>query len=97
MTVITRNPDRPNIKYFKYERPPSHETEDHLVNILQSMAKGLEDQGQAYPMTIFYSDCRVISFGYRYLDSLLGTSNMLGKLSLKIGYLHSTTDNTPKK
>lgn len=33
-TLITVNPDRPNIVYEKIMRPPSHETQDHLDGIV---------------------------------------------------------------
>jgi len=49
--VVARNPDRPNIKYIKIERPPSSDTQDHLDEILAPMVKQLLDEKDKYPMT----------------------------------------------
>lgn len=69
---ITKNPDRPNIKYHKYERLPSIKQEDDLDKILGEIASGLLKDRKHYPLTFIYTDLESIRYGYRFLESKLG-------------------------
>lgn len=53
---ISKNPDRPNIKYYKYDRLPSVRQEDDLDKILGDIATGLQEDRRHYPLTFIYTD-----------------------------------------
>ncbi|XP_055997919.1 ATP-dependent DNA helicase RecQ-like [Ostrea edulis] len=67
---ITKNPDRPNIKYHKYERLSSIKQENDLDKILGEIASGLLKDRKHYPLTFIYTDLESIRYGYRFLEKL---------------------------
>ncbi|XP_052695181.1 ATP-dependent DNA helicase RecQ-like [Crassostrea angulata] len=67
---ISKNPDRPNIKYFKYDRLPSVRQEDDLDKILGDIATGLQEDRRHYPLTFIYTDLESIKYGYRFLEKI---------------------------
>ncbi|KAH3886988.1 hypothetical protein DPMN_011001 [Dreissena polymorpha] len=62
------NPDRPNIKYIKTERPSSSNTQDHLDENLTPMAEQLIKEKHQYQLTIMYTDTHVISYAYAFFE-----------------------------
>uniref|UniRef100_A0A8W8NV32 DNA 3'-5' helicase n=1 Tax=Magallana gigas TaxID=29159 RepID=A0A8W8NV32_MAGGI len=72
---ISKNPDRPNIKYYKYDRLPSVRQEDDLDKILGDIATGLQEDRRHYPLTFIYTDLESIRYGYRFLESKLGVES----------------------
>lgn len=76
--VVARNPDRPNIKYIKIERPPSSDTQDHLDLILAPMVKQLLEEKDKYPLTIVYTDTNVISYAYSFFEKQMGDHQYVG-------------------
>ncbi|XP_062573726.1 uncharacterized protein LOC134235606 [Saccostrea cucullata] len=71
-TFISKNPDRPNIKYYKYQRLPSMRQEDDLDKILGDIVTGLQKDRRHYPLTFIYTDLESIRYGYRFLENKLG-------------------------
>lgn len=69
---ITKNPDRPNIKYIRHERLPSVRQEDDLDEILGGISDSLLEDKRNFPVTIIYSDLETIRYGYRFLESRIG-------------------------
>lgn len=67
---ITKNQDRPNIKYIRKERLPSVTQEDDL----DESSVALEDR-KTFPVTIKYSDLETIRYGYRFMESRIGEDN----------------------
>ena len=76
--MVNRNPDRPNIAYVKFERPPSTQTLDHLEIILQPIVDELISQKEEYPLTILYSDVSVIGFCYWFFEKKMGEQQYVG-------------------
>lgn len=72
---ISKNPDRPNIKYYKYDRLPSVRQEDDLDKILGDIVTGLQEDRRHYPLTFIYTDLESIRYGYRFLESKLGVES----------------------
>ncbi|XP_053405620.1 putative ATP-dependent DNA helicase Q1 [Mercenaria mercenaria] len=77
--VISRNPDRVNIKYSKIFRPPSAETQDHLDEILAPMVDSLIDMRQNYPLTLIYTDTSTISYAYTFFEKKMGDKQYMGE------------------
>ena len=76
--VIAVNPDRPNIKYRKFLRPASTDTEDHLEEILTPIVDQLMTDKLKYPLTIMYTDTSVISFAYSFFEKKMGKKQYVG-------------------
>lgn len=76
--LITENPDRPNIKYFKIKRLPSEKTKDHLDEILDPICQQLRQQQNSFEQTIFYTDTSTIAYCYWYMDIHLGMEQYVG-------------------
>lgn len=76
--IIAMNPDRPNIKYIKTERPSSSNTQDHLDEILTPMAEQLIKEKHQYQLTIMYTDTYVISYVYAFFEKKMGDLQYVG-------------------
>ena len=91
------NPDRPNIKYIKTERPSSSNTQDHLDEILTPMAEQLIKEKHQYQLTIMYTDTYVISYVYALFEKKMGDLQYVGDAVPENRLLLSTTKHTQKK
>jgi len=78
---IIMNPDRHNIFYNVICRPPSQDTQDHLDEILDRIGEDLLKDPDNYPITIIYTDTRVIAYAYRYLERKLGRKQYTGTVT----------------
>lgn len=76
---ISRNPDRVNIMYRKFLRPPSSETYDHLDQILTPLVDGLMDMRDKYPLTIVYTDTNIISYAYAFFNQKMSNKQYMGE------------------
>ena len=88
--IVSRNPDRNNIKYSKVLRPATGK-EEHLDEILSPMVNELLEKKLSYPLTIMYTDTSIISYAFSFLRKRWVMINMLVNQSQKVGYLLSTT------
>lgn len=76
--IVVQNPDRENIKYIKIERPPSTQQLEHLDQLLRPIAEDLITNKDSYPITIFYTEIRLIGYCYWYLEKALGAKQYVG-------------------
>jgi ATP-dependent DNA helicase RecQ len=78
-TLISENPDRPNIFYRRIQRPPSQQTADHLDCVVTALATELKDQRLNFQQTIVYSDTDTIAYSYWLTERLMGPEQYEGE------------------
>ena len=76
---IQMNPNRHNIFYKKVQRPRSELTQDHLDTVLGEISSSLKENPASYPLTILYSNTKVISYSYSFMDKKLGEHQYAGE------------------
>lgn len=63
--VVSVCPDRPNIAYFKKERPGDNFA--GLETILQNLVEEMSEKGEDFPLTMVYTDLDSIQYSFRFM------------------------------
>ncbi|XP_077983304.1 uncharacterized protein LOC144438148 [Glandiceps talaboti] len=70
-TVIRENPNRPNITYQKFSRPPRGKDSYH--SILEPLAVELKEKKLDFPLTFIYLPLEWCGYGYVLFSHILGS------------------------
>ena len=78
--LVAENPDRHNITYVKYVRPPSQspEAKEHLHGVITDLCTELSSQKLDFPITVVYTDTDTIGYCYWLTERIMQKEQYIG-------------------